>query len=746
MNISYFLYSIKLIFDNGGKISRSDFITKMASFIGLSPTTDDGKENRTPYNKSKLPRYFGFIDVIKDENKKDILVLTNRGKKAVKLIKEVPTNDPDEKYGIKKEDKGAFVDLIFESVVFDSFGKNNCGAEQSNTDVEPPKVLFKMLLDLSECSAEEYCYVIFGLNNLTFSTYEEAINKIVYNRSINKYDYKTELESWNVYNIARDCKLINIFTNENIELIKIRKDETINKNVYRLNESLDQIHLDQIKGIKPINTPLRMIVYFNNEDISKKQWINESILGRVASDEYYVEYDEKSGAPFLGTEVDGKYCPGLFDQALLKALSNPTKNVYLAIYVDSEDKIPKVFDGYKDLLQFTIGLSDSESGWSQSKPDQNIYDYLKSNNTKAVEKLNIGEIKIPSNLQIIGVITMGKLEEQEMIDYKFTRAVVDSDPGLALGQSRAKGGFNKIFYGAPGCGKSFFVKHDILEASGVLEENSFRTTFHPDYSNSDFVGQIMPKVEGDKVTYIFNPGPFAIALKQCFKTDKMVYLVIEEINRGNASAIFGDLFQLLDRVKDSSKDNYGESEYVITNVNLQAYLSKELGVEFKHIYLPTNLTILATMNSSDQNVFTLDTAFKRRWAFEQISNDIDADTTHPYKDWFVPGTNISWATFLKKINEKILEFKISNSSSEDKRLGKYFVTKDCLTDTAKVIADCEMEANNFAYKVLEYLWNDVCKLNPEEMFDLGQYQTLEDLIEGFKREQLNIFPNIDFNA
>lgn len=313
--------------------------------------------------------------------------------------------------------------------------------------------------------------------------------------------------------------------------------------------------------------------------------------------------------------------------------------------------------------------------------------------------------------------------------------------------SKAKGAYNKIYYGAPGCGKSYYIKHDILEDSGVEESNVFRTTFHPDYANSDFIGQIMPKVNDDKsVTYEFNPGPFALALKRCYETDKMVYLVIEEINRGNASAIFGDLFQLLDRVKDSSLDNFGESEYEITNVNLQNFLEKELGSEFKNIKIPSNLTILATMNSSDQNVFTLDTAFKRRWAFEQISNDIVADASHPYKEWFVPGTNIPWAKFLKKVNEKILEFKISNSSSEDKRLGKYFVSKDCLTETAKVIGDCEMEANNFAYKVLEYLWNDVCKLNPEEMFDLSQYQTLEDLIEGFKKEQLNVFQNIDFNA
>lgn len=313
-------------------------------------------------------------------------------------------------------------------------------------------------------------------------------------------------------------------------------------------------------------------------------------------------------------------------------------------------------------------------------------------------------------------------------------------------EKAAKGGYNKIYYGAPGCGKSYFVKNEILASSGVAKDKRFRTTFHPDYSNSDFVGQIMPKVEGDKVTYLFNPGPFALALKRCYQTEKMVYLVIEEINRGNASAIFGDLFQLLDRVKDSSSDKYGESEYEITNINLQEYLKKELGKEFNSIKIPTNLTILATMNSSDQNVFTLDTAFKRRWAFEQISNDIDADTGHPYKNWFIPGSNITWAKFIKKINEKILEFKISNSSNEDKRLGKYFVTKDCLTETAKVIGDCEAEANNFAYKVLEYLWNDVCKFNPEAMFDISKNQTLEDLIEDFKKEQLNVFPNIDFNA
>ena len=314
--------------------------------------------------------------------------------------------------------------------------------------------------------------------------------------------------------------------------------------------------------------------------------------------------------------------------------------------------------------------------------------------------------------------------------------------------SAAECGYNKIYYGAPGCGKSYFIKHEVLEKSGVSEANQFRTTFHPEYANSDFVGQIMPRVEGEKVTYEFVPGPFALALKRCYETDKMVYLIIEEINRGNAAAIFGDLFQLLDRTKESgsAKSKYGESEYHITHVGLQSYLKAALKKDFEYVVIPSNLTILATMNTSDQNVFTLDTAFKRRWAFEQISNDIDADVGHPYKNWFIPGTSITWAAFLKKINAEILKLKVASSSNEDKRLGKYFVTKDCLTETATPLEACGPEANNFAYKVFEYLWNDVCKFNPDCLFDTKVYGTLEDLIAGFKREAINVFKDIDFTA
>jgi 5-methylcytosine-specific restriction endonuclease McrBC GTP-binding regulatory subunit McrB len=166
------------------------------------------------------------------------------------------------------------------------------------------------------------------------------------------------------------------------------------------------------------------------------------------------------------------------------------------------------------------------------------------------------------------------------------------------------------------------------------------------------------------------------------------------------------------------------------------------------IFIPGNLTILATMNSSDQNVFTLDTAFKRRWEFEQISNDIISDTTHKYKNWYVPGTKVTWQTFLVKINDEILNNKIQTQTNEDKRLGKYFVGKECLTENVMSTAEEEAQekAKRFAYKVLEYIWNDVCKIGREDWFDTENYKSLEDLIVAFisAENPLDVFQSITF--
>lgn len=430
------------------------------------------------------------------------------------------------------------------------------------------------------------------------------------------------------------------------------------------------------------------------------------------------------------------------DKNVFKIDVRKTKN-YADYITDNITKIESNFkyglDNYRKNISF---FNSSKEDYIQmgnfflSESDKNRYIKMPYNNDEPSEKL--------TNILLgnVSALIITKIADYEFVVYPSVQisCLVENSNEKEIENykdiefdKKEQGGINKIYYGAPGCGKSYKVKKD-LDDVGVLKENRIRTVFHPEYANCDFAGQIMPKVDKDgSVSYEFNPGPFTLAIKQALRTNKMVYLIIEEINRGNAAAIFGDLFQLLDRKKED--DQMGRSEYDIENPNIEKYLidslreeGLDLGNDY-HLFIPSNLTILATMNSSDQNVFTLDTAFKRRWYFEQIDNDIINDSNHTYKDWYVPGTETTWQDFMIAINKKILRNKIQNQTNEDKRMGKYFVTKDCLVENIE--EQNEDAARNFAYKVLEYLWNDVCKIGKEDWFDIELYETLEDLVTGF---------------
>ena len=318
------------------------------------------------------------------------------------------------------------------------------------------------------------------------------------------------------------------------------------------------------------------------------------------------------------------------------------------------------------------------------------------------------------------------------------------------------GGKNIIFYGVPGCGKSYHIEHNILgkdlatkEYKGdYRKENIIRTTFYQDYSNTDFVGQILPKISKgedgkDIVEYIFNPGPFTLALIQAIKhQNEKVALVVEEINRGNAPAIFGDIFQLLDR------DSDGISEYGITNVSIKDYLEKvNFGTEaapmyhkFDEIKIPGNMDIFATMNTSDQNVYTLDTAFTRRWSKERIPNDFNGNEI---KDRLVPGMDkYTWEEFVFSVNKQIQDKLDDLQVNEDKQVGAFFVkTADLLPKDTVVNADEKVKkAKAFAYKVLEYLWDDVSKLDHSVIFN-PSYKTFEKLVDGYVKNGVAVFNN-----
>lgn len=261
---------------------------------------------------------------------------------------------------------------------------------------------------------------------------------------------------------------------------------------------------------------------------------------------------------------------------------------------------------------------------------------------------------------------------------------------------------NILLYGVPGCGKSHKVEE--YESKITTEKNKIRVVFHPDYTYSDFVGQLLPvlkEVENaqgiteEKLQYEFVLGPFTQILKTAYaEPDQQCLLIIEELNRGNAPAIFGEIFQLLDRNDD------GKSKYSIYNRDISMALYDEPN---KSIKLPSNLTIVATMNTSDQNVFTMDTAFQRRWQMEHIPNKFDFNTAHVNKH--LPNSEISWGAFAQTINKKMHTANLGFGGTEDKSLGVYFATDNDLDD-----------AKRFAEKVLKYLWDDAFKLGRQALF------------------------------
>lgn len=294
----------------------------------------------------------------------------------------------------------------------------------------------------------------------------------------------------------------------------------------------------------------------------------------------------------------------------------------------------------------------------------------------------------------------------------------------------------KIFYGVPGTGKSYKIDNEIL--NGVSDDHIFRITFYPDFSYSDFVGQLLPTVIPpatpggmSTITYEFQKGVFTTALEKAYENNaEDVYLVIEEMSRGDCAAIFGDIFQLLDRQK--SGPDMGYSRYFINNKMISNDIIALPGDTVK---LPANFHILGTVNTSDQNVFVMDTAFKRRFDWEYISpNPIEViGKTGTYEnnvDLEINDGNtkrtISWVDFYQKLNEFIADDRYLELG-EDKQLGPFFIEFD---STASVKEHKKVIQN----KLLNYLWTDVHKASYKSdirLFkdDIGTFKKLYEEFE-----------------
>ena len=307
-------------------------------------------------------------------------------------------------------------------------------------------------------------------------------------------------------------------------------------------------------------------------------------------------------------------------------------------------------------------------------------------------------------------ITFSKSDMASLNPAAVTYAIITEDVISEDELKKQSLNLQQIYYGAPGTGKSYKI-NEITKST----KNFTRTTFHPDSDYSTFVGCYKPTMEPTgtivggkeqtKISYSYVAQAFLQAYTDAWKnTSEPYYLIIEEINRGNCAQIFGDLFQLLDR------DENGMSSYGITpDKDIANYLKKEFAkfeienADIKNgntMMLPSNLYILATMNTSDQSLFPIDSAFKRRWDWEYVPIE-DAGKKHYIK---VGNKKYDWWTFIDTINDSIDHI----TGSEDKKMGYWFVKPQN--------NDREITAKQFVGKVLFYLWNDVYK----DYFDSNQ--------------------------
>lgn len=309
---------------------------------------------------------------------------------------------------------------------------------------------------------------------------------------------------------------------------------------------------------------------------------------------------------------------------------------------------------------------------------------------------------------------------------------------------------NRILFGAPGTGKSYTINKEREELLGKDNELDYeRVTFHPDYSYANFVGTYKPvpckDSDGkDAITYEYVPGPFMRVFVKALKNGRTnnanpYLLIIEEINRANVAAVFGDVFQLLDRDKNEV------SEYSIqASEDIKKFLAKPENLggkpeDYQKIRIPDNMFIWATMNSADQGVFPMDTAFKRRWDFKYLG--IDESDAEVQGKTVVLGTKVPHRVEWNKLRKAINKFLATQKINEDKQLGPYFIAKRIVVPENGKEIDSKTFIETFKNKVIMYLFEDAAKQKRATLFE-GCFQNssrYSEICKEFEEKGIGIF-------
>ena len=559
------------------------------------------------------------------------------------------------------------------------------------------------------------------------------------------------------YSVESDntAKLISIKKNFSDSLITFFRDQIEVSNISNFSELVNANPLFTAQ-IEPLQVVLELFfkigkIYFNGGFSFSKE--------RTGGERFDKTIDFSSNMDLLALAISDTN--GEYEEKTKNLLFNWITNQELPIDEEKLEKIKTILTIFSEDTQYKIRYENEQERFFQS---EGIYEeIIKGNDVISIDQKElVGPFRIMksflrSNIHpfLVDQDSVFKknpnIEDQRLKNHAskvstyldliyrpktiFSENISQNINSLAQTNLKPK---QTIYYGCPGTGKSKTIEK---ETEGVSNEFVFRTTFHPEYDYASFVGSYKPVMvayEGatPSVSYDFVPQVFTQAYVSAIQNPEQVhYLIIEEINRGNCALIFGNIFQLLDRQS-------GVSEYAIrADRDLEHYLSDVLKEKYQNnegVRLPANLSILATMNTSDQSLFPMDSAFKRRWDWIYIP--IDYKKANDYRI-LVNLMECSWGDFLKTINTAVLRI----TESEDKQLGTFFVKP----------VDGFISETQLINKVMFYLWSDIFKNEDknspyylfkyikdgiEEPFTYNQLHTEEKslILDGFfKRWEIN---------
>ena len=423
--LDYLFESLNIVEENNEIIERSEFVIKMETVMGREGLSRErGQEIRTQFNKTKLPRYYGLLRTMTEKGRtrqddKQFIVLTKRGQEVLKIIKK--TNED-----FLITDKEHFKKIILYSILYDTFGKNNDGVEQSKSDVEPPKILLKSILDLGHITKNESIYLIFSLNEEIFNNYEEGINEIkrIRNNPNSEDIIYNRLVRMEKQNFANDNKLIKFF--EKLDILY--EDD----GKYFFTEDILKNYGEIIKSLNPISKNLQLLI-LGNPGSGKSYYINNIILGNIVETKQVVRtivYPEYTYSDFIGyirpLTIDNKinytFEPGPFTIALEKCFDNPKSNIYLIVEEINRGNIQAIFGDIIQLLDRTEDFKSKNHGFSKYPIENSeIYKYLlKKLGKNKIQYLKENQIVLPQNFNII--LTLNNSEENNyFIDSAFKR-------------------------------------------------------------------------------------------------------------------------------------------------------------------------------------------------------------------------------------------------------------------------------------------------------------------------------------